>query len=134
MSITLHAGFYPIRKFHHKFVSFTFLSILIVRSIFQPTSVLKSSTRNFFHENFVSIRHWLHLSQFDLFNWGKCLQMSTRVSFLKNLDVLSPARVKTCSTKIQVHIEHYLGSSVTRWLKYLFNIWPFRTTRICPIA
>ena len=22
---------------------------------------------------------------------------------------------------------------MTRWLKYLFNIWPFRTIRICPI-
>ena len=23
-------------------------------------------------------------------------------------------------------------SSATRWLEYLFNIWPFRTIKICP--
>ena len=27
-----------------------------------------------------------------------------------------------------------LGSSVTRWLDYLFNIWPFTKMKICPIS
>ena len=25
-----------------------------------------------------------------------------------------------------------IALSVTRWLDYLFNIWPFRTMKICP--
>ena len=30
--------------------------------------------------------------------------------------------------------EREFGYSVTRWLDYLFNIWPFSKMRICPIT
>ena len=32
------------------------------------------------------------------------------------------------------YISAYDESSVTRWLNYLFNIWPFRTMKMCPIV
>ena len=42
-------------------------------------------------------------------------------------------RLTTCKNKLKLTIKIWLGISVTRWLDYLFHIWPFTKMKCCPI-
>ena len=42
-------------------------------------------------------------------------------------------RLTTWKNKLKLTIKIWLGISVTRWLDYLFHIWPFTKMKCCPI-